>query len=134
MCEYCHSFPNHLPGCPNAPEPEWKHCSGCGEELFEDEIKHLLGEPYCNDCYHEALVEKADPYFDEYIAQNEMDYYKSWFESEYLDDSQRLDAYKMAYLLRKPFDGPELQSDREEYCFGCDGFLEFVKERVEDDG
>lgn len=133
MCEECRGIFKHLPGCPNAPEPELVHCSGCGTELLDDEIKYLLGEPYCNGCYHEALVEKADPYFDEYIAIHEQEYYKSWFE-EYLDDEQRLDAYKSAYLLRKPFDGPELKSDREVFCFSCDGFLEYLKGRIEDDG
>lgn len=133
MCEYCHSFQGHFPGCPNAPEPEYIHCNGCGAEIFEDEAKYLLDEPYCDDCYKEALIEKADPYFEEYIANHEMDYYKSWFESEYLDNDQRLDAYKMAYLIRKPFDKEYLRLDRENYCFECDDFLDYLKGRIEDD-
>lgn len=133
MCEECRGIFNHLPGCPNAPEPELIHCSGCGTELFEDEIKYLLDEPYCGDCYHEALVEKADPYFSEYIALHEQEYYKSWFD-EYLNDDQRLEAYKMAYALRWPFDEAELKYDRSEFCFGCDDFLDYLKGRIEDDG
>lgn len=37
MCEYCHTYP-HMPGCPNAPEPEVVGtCAWCEEDIITGE-------------------------------------------------------------------------------------------------
>lgn len=52
MCEECGSIFNHLPGCPNAPEPEpLFDCYACdcgicpGDRYFQ-----IDGYVYCKDC------------------------------------------------------------------------------------
>ena len=60
MCEYCHSYP-HLPGCPNAPEPETVYtCKHCGADIVEgDEYWEIGDETYCEDCFYDGIAKFA---------------------------------------------------------------------------
>lgn len=56
-CDYCHQIP-HLPGCPNAPDPEpVKTCWKCGEGILEGE-EYLETEkgPLCMGCLEDMSV------------------------------------------------------------------------------
>ena len=51
MCEYCHTYP-HMPGCPNAPEPEVVGtCAWCEDDIITGEAyAEINGKMYHTDC------------------------------------------------------------------------------------
>ena len=63
MCEYCLSSHGHLPGCPNAPEPEIiGKCYKCGAVIedgdkYEDTIHGYLCEKCLEKEEHEEYVD-----------------------------------------------------------------------------
>lgn len=75
MCDLCLSFP-HLPGCPNAPEPEPVYkCVGCKEGIFSgDEYYESYRGPVCKECLDNMTVMEFIEFLGENIKTAEEDY------------------------------------------------------------
>ena len=69
MCSECLAFP-HLPGCPNAPEPEPElACSECGEGIFAgDEFFDGINGPICSECLNDKTVAEMLEIFGERLS------------------------------------------------------------------
>lgn len=80
MCEYCRSWPDHLFGCPNAPDtPRYTvPCPVCGEKVEPDD----LIEGVCPKCM------KRPRTFEEYLPflrENALDFAEWWYSLEGLN-------------------------------------------------
>ena len=64
MCQYCHTYP-HLPGCPNAPEPESiGTCKWCKEDIVVGEkFAYINDDMYHADCIGDIPVKKLSEMF-----------------------------------------------------------------------
>lgn len=71
MCEYCHTYP-HMPGCPNAPEPEVVGtCAWCEEDIITGEAyAEINGKMYHADCIEDMSARKLAELFDFEIKEN----------------------------------------------------------------
>lgn len=71
MCENCHTYP-HMPGCPNAPEPEVVGtCAWCEENIITGEAyAEINGKMYHTDCIEDMSAGKLAELFDFEIKEN----------------------------------------------------------------
>ncbi|MBO5990944.1 MAG: hypothetical protein J6R00_04775 [Lentisphaeria bacterium] len=98
--------------------------------IFEEESHRYLRDIYCDECWEKFLRAESVNFTDDYIAQREKEYYTSWFESEMLSDSERLDAIKRYYLTKKALDAESLAVDRYMFFAESEDFFEYVEKRV----
>ena len=65
MCQYCHTYP-HLPGCPNAPEPESiGTCKWCQEDITTGEkYVEINGMMIHADCLEDMSARKLAELFE----------------------------------------------------------------------
>lgn len=65
MCQYCHAYP-HLPGCPNAPEPESiGTCKWCQEDIVTGEkYAEINGMMFHADCLEDMSAGKLAELFE----------------------------------------------------------------------
>lgn len=118
---------------PQCREPKHGYCVHCKQLVPVDELTTFTsGDTVCNDCLHDYLELQGADFVNEYIQQNEWEFYGSWWFTG-LDREEQLRVIKAGYLAENINSAQHdyLESQKVDFCKEDDGFLEFVKERLE---
>ena len=85
----------------------------------------------CDDCLHDYLEVQGADFVNEYIQQNEWEFYGSWWFTG-LDREEQLRVIKAGYLAENtnPIRHDYMESQKVDFCKEDDGFLLFVKEKL----
>lgn len=80
-------------------EPQKGYCVHCKQLVPVDELTEFMsGDRVCNDCLHDYLEVQGADFVNEYIQQNEWEFYGSWWFTG-LDREEQLRVIKAGYLV-----------------------------------
>lgn len=129
MCEICRQTPC-APGCPNAEPPKPYRCVWC-DKMIEADYVHKIGKDWvCEGCEYEYLMDAGAEMYEDFVSENERDFYMNYWFGELLSPIERVAAVKMAYniLLKSKEDDAARKAA---YCLQLnDDFPDWVKERL----
>lgn len=113
---------------PQSWRQERRICVRCGEDIPAEEIIKLGDDHVCRDCLRDYLLDNGADFVEDFIHENEKEYYMDWWWGG-LDDDERLRmvryVYEFYYLPECMRD--KRADDRAEFCRDDDRFPEYVK-------
>lgn len=117
---------------PQCREPQKGYCVQCKHLVPVHELTEFMnGDRVCSDCMHDYLELQGADFVNEYIRQNEWEFYGSWWFND-LDREEQLRVIKAGYLAENtnPIRHDYMESQKVDFCKEDDGFLQFVKEKL----
>ena len=117
---------------PQCREPQKGYCVQCKQMVPVHELTEFAnGERVCKDCEVEYLTPQGADFVNEYIRQNEWDFYANWLFAN-ADREEQLRIIKAGYLAENtnPIRHDYMESQKVDFCKEDDGFLQFVKEKL----
>lgn len=110
---------------------ERRICVRCGEDIPVGEIIKLGDDHVCQDCLRDYLLDNGADFVEDFIQENEKEYYMEWWWSG-IEDEERLKLIKRVYDMyyASEFMKDAKAKDREEFCRDADWFPDYVKGRL----
>ncbi len=110
-----------------------QRCTVCHEMWPQGDLTYYAGtgDWVCPDCRMQYLREQGADFVNEYIRQNEWDFYANWLFAN-ADREEQLRVIKAGYLAENtnPIRHDYMESQKVDFCEEDDGFLQFVKEKL----
>ena len=109
-------------------------CVWCRDDVPVEMIKKIGRDWVCSDCEHDYLSHKGHAFVDDYIGENQKDYYLNWWWEGFLED-EKVQLIKRIYKSYYFHDlkSEERLSDKAEFCLQDDGFPGYVEGRLNED-
>lgn len=118
---------------PQCQDIKMQRCTVCREMWPQGDLTYYAGtgDWVCPDCRMQYLREQGADFVNEYIRQNEWDFYANWLFAN-ADREEQLRVIKAGYLAENtnPIRHDYMESQKVDFCKEDDGFLQFVKEKL----
>lgn len=117
---------------PQCREPQKGYCVQCKHLVPVHELTEFMnGDRVCSDCMHDYLELQGADFVNEYIRQNEWEFYGEWWFPD-LGWKEQLEIIKAGYLATNldPVQYDYLERLKVDFCKEDDVFLQFVKEKL----
>lgn len=118
---------------PQCQDVKMQRCTVCHEMWPQGDLTYYAGtgDWVCPDCRMQYLREQGADFVNEYIRQNEWDFYANWLFAN-ADREEQLRVIKAGYLAENtnPIRHDYMESQKVDFCEEDDGFLQFVKEKL----
>ena len=118
---------------PQCQDIKTQRCTVCHEMWPQGDLTYYAGtgDWVCPDCRMQYLREQGADFVNEYIRQNEWDFYANWLFAN-ADREEQLRVIKAGYLAENtnPIRHDYMESQKVDFCKEDDGFLQFVKEKL----
>lgn len=118
---------------PQCQDVKMQRCTVCHEMWPQGDLTYYAGtgDYVCPDCRMQYLREQGADFVNEYIRQNEWDFYANWLFAN-ADREEQLRVIKAGYLAENtnPIRHDYMESQKVDFCKEDDGFLQFVKEKL----
>ena len=118
---------------PQCQDIKMQRCTVCHEMWPQGDLTYYAGtgDWVCPECRVRYLREQGADFVNEYIRQNEWDFYANWLFAN-ADREEQLRVIKAGYLAENtnPIRHDYMESQKVDFCKEDDGFLQFVKEKL----